>query len=91
MAAEITLPELLNTQGAYQLLDALKAARDQDVTLVADQVHHVGAQAVQLLLAARVAWETAGKKLTISQASNEMREGLELLGAAAQLKEATNG
>lgn len=87
MTAEIGLPEVLNTQGAKKLLKDLRQAADKDVTLKGDKVRHVGAQAVQVLLAARPAWQAAGHAFSISDPSDEMRRGLELLGADGLLDE----
>lgn len=81
VAEEIELPELLNLQGAKQLHEALVTAQGKDVSLLADKVRHVGAQALQLMLVARSSWHAAGQNFSISGGSPDFKTGLANLGA----------
>ncbi len=71
---------LLNTQGAYQLLADIRAARGKDIEIDASQVRHLGAQAVQILVSAKQSWGAAKNTFSILQPSLEFRQSVDALG-----------
>ena len=87
MPADYTLPDVLNTQGAGDMLDAISACRGNDLAVDASGVRHLGAQAMQILLAAQTTWDVDQKHFHLCNISDEMRRGLELLGADGVLRE----
>ncbi len=86
MPAEYALPEVLNTQGATEILSALKSHRGADLTIDASQVRHLGAQAAQVLLAAAKSWADDGHAFRFASPSPDMLRCVELLGAEDALK-----
>ena len=85
VTAEIIAAEILNTQGGLKLMNDLKAVRDRPVSIDASRVRHVGAQALQVLMAARAAWQADGLAFSITARSADLQLGLKALGAPGDM------
>ena len=81
MAKQIIADEILNAQAASHLLDELRAADGTDISIDVSSVKHLGAQALQVLLAARKSMDAAGHKLLLDAPSMDFVNGLKSLGA----------
>ena len=78
------LPAVLDMQAASAVLEKFLAARGADIRIGAADVQRVGGQCLQVLLAARAAWESDLNSLVFTDASPEFTAGLEALGASIQ-------
>ncbi len=78
---EISLPPVLDMIAAGALLEAFLHRRGQRLTLDGGQVQRLGAQCLQVLLAARAAWAADDEALELTNCSEDLRSGLDLLGA----------
>ena len=76
----LTLPQSLNGAQVTGLCEALVALRGSPITLRAGDVEHVGAQSLQLLIAARNTWSNDGHPFQIATPSDAMVRDLALLG-----------
>ncbi len=88
MSARIQSPALLNTQGAYELMEQISAAAGKAIEIDASQVRHLGAQALQILLSAKSSWEAKGNGFEIVNPSPDFRQGVNALGAQQLLASA---
>jgi chemotaxis protein CheX len=79
---EVGLPAQLDQKAAYALAETLLAERGRAVRLNGGSVLRLGGQCLQVMLAARRAWEEDSQALTIMPCSEELAAGLSLLGAA---------
>lgn len=79
----VRLPEVLDMRAAGPLAAELLERRGRDIDLDASDVGRIGAQCLQVLLAARACWETDGAALCVVRPSSGFIEGLALLGAPA--------
>ncbi|RRN60648.1 STAS domain-containing protein, partial [Caulobacter sp. 602-1] len=61
MAAAIALPETLDLKAAAPLKAAFLERRGTAITVEADQVRRLGGLCLQVLLAARKAWDQDGQ------------------------------
>jgi len=77
----IPLPETLDLPAAAPLAAALLARRGQDVALDASAAQRLGAQCLQVLLAAQATWAEDGHNFRIYGASAAFAEAAVLLGA----------
>jgi chemotaxis protein CheX len=77
----MSLPPILDLKAAAPLRDALLALRGNDVTLDGTEVQRLGGQCLQVLLAARAAWETDGYLFEIRCPSSDFADALTLMGA----------
>lgn len=66
------------------LQEALLAARGRDLVLDGGEVQHLGAAALQVLIAARRGWEEDGRALTLDGPSDALAEGLARMGATIE-------
>ncbi|SFP67637.1 STAS domain-containing protein [Tranquillimonas alkanivorans] len=85
MPETIIAEETLDLAGAARLLDTLKSHRGMAVTLDLGSVRQAGAPALQVLLAARSAWDADGVAFTLAPVSGPCREAVRLMGAEAEL------
>ena len=79
--ATFALAEGLILRAAAPLATALLQRRGHDLTLNAAGVRQLGGQCLQILLAARTAWQADGYRLHVADPSAEFMEALSLLGA----------
>ena len=91
-AASVVLADGLDMTAASPLKAQLLAARGSPLSLDASGVRKLGAQCVQVLLAARAQWSGEGLEWRITDPSPEFSEAARLLGcpdlAQADLAEA---
>ena len=85
MAAAIALPENLDLKAAAPLKAALLERRGVAITVEADQVRRLGGLCLQVLLAARKAWDQDGQSFSITGPSEAFVETTRLFGAAGAL------
>ncbi|AZS19784.1 MULTISPECIES: STAS domain-containing protein [unclassified Caulobacter] len=85
MAAAIALPENLDLKAAGPLKAALLERRGAAITVEADQVRRLGGLCLQVLLAARKAWDQDGQSFCIKGPSEAFVETTRLFGAAGAL------
>jgi len=78
------LPANLDMQAASGLLEKILAGRGADLRIGAADVQRVGGQCLQLLLAARSAWEADMNNLSFENVSPEFAAGLQTLGASIE-------
>ncbi len=80
--AVLTLPADLDLRTASALRAAILGRRGADLRVDASGVLHLGAQCLQVLIAARALWEADGHELEIESPSPPFAAALRLLGAA---------
>jgi chemotaxis protein CheX len=81
-AASIALADCLDMTAAAPLAAELRAVRGAPISLDASGVRRVGAQCLQVLLAAQTAWAAEGVAFDVIDPSPEFSDGLALMGAA---------
>ena len=79
-ATSLVLADSLDMTAAAPLKAQLLAARGTPIALDAANVRRLGAQCLQVLLAARATWQTDGAEWRIAQASDEFAEAVRLMG-----------
>ncbi len=82
MSHTLDLPPVLDLIAAPLLLESLTGHRGQTLTLDAGNVQRLGAQCLQVLLAARAAWAADGQALALENPSDEFTATLALLGSS---------
>jgi chemotaxis protein CheX len=80
LGTRLSLPEVLDTAAAGQLLNDLIAARGQPLVLDASASRRIGGQCLQVLLSARSTWAADNLALRIADPSQDFLDGLALLG-----------
>lgn len=83
--AAIALPENLDLKAAAPLKAALLARRGAPIEIEADQVRRFGGLCLQVLLAARKAWDHDGQPFSIKGPSEAFVETTRLFGAETAL------
>jgi len=83
LPASIALADSLDMTAAAPLAAALLAARGAPLNLDASAVRRVGAQCLQVLLAAQTAWSAEGLAFDVVDPSPEFSDGVALMGAAS--------
>lgn len=81
----IDLPAVLDLKAAGPLCDQLVGLRGKPVMLDASGVGKVGAQCIQVLLAAAASWQADAVNFTIAEPSEAFRNGIELMGLSGTL------
>jgi chemotaxis protein CheX len=81
MSNALELPTILDLIAAPSLLEAFTSRRGIALAVDAGSVQRLGAQCLQVLLAARAAWAADGQNLLLENISDEFSATLELLGA----------
>jgi len=82
-ARSLQLPEVLDLAAAAPLAKSLAEERGTDIVVDASQVQHLGAQCLQVLLAAASTWRAEGVALHIVNQSAAFLAALELVGVPA--------
>jgi chemotaxis protein CheX len=80
----LKLPAILDTKAAAPLTQAFLSHRGGDLHVDAADVQRLGAQCLQVLLAARAAWAVDGRNLLVENMSTECRAALGLCGVAPE-------
>lgn len=83
----LTLPAQLDTVSAKPLLLLLRDVRGVDLNIDASGVVRFGAQALQVLLAARKCWQSEGRLFRIWNPSDDLRASLQIMGATEFIEE----
>ncbi len=78
----LTLPRTLTLAEATPLASVLKENAGAPLSVDASSVDHLGAQCLQVLLAAAQSWRAAGHPLTLTHSSAAFTEGLTRLGVS---------
>jgi len=76
----LQLPEVLDLTAAAPLAQSFLARRGADLSIDASQVRRVGAQCLQVLLAAASTWQNDGMRLCLEKPTEEFLEANRLLG-----------
>jgi chemotaxis protein CheX len=85
------LPAILHSQAAPNLLAGILPFRGADLALDASEVRRLGGQCLQILLAARNAWQADGFHLLYTQISAELSASLTLFGLTDGLSTTSEG
>jgi chemotaxis protein CheX len=81
MRNALELPTILDLVAASGLHEAFVNHRGEALSVDAGGVQRLGAQCLQILLAARAAWAADGQSLLLENPSEDFASTLELLGA----------
>ncbi|WP_052699159.1 STAS domain-containing protein [Hyphomicrobium sp. 99] len=76
----LVLPDSLDSSSAANIKDLLLARRGSPLVVDARQVHRVGIQALQVLIAAAQTWRADGQSYKVTNPSSELLETLALVG-----------
>ncbi|MBU6396834.1 MAG: STAS domain-containing protein [Rhodospirillales bacterium] len=82
MSDAIELSPILDIVAAPGLLESIMQHRGRQLVLEAGHVQRLGAQCLQILLAARKAWAEDGVSLQYANSSEGFLTSLELLGVS---------
>jgi chemotaxis protein CheX len=82
MTEGLELPAILDLVAAPGLLEAFTSRRGQALVVRAGSVQRLGAQCLQVLLAASKAWAADDVPFAVETASEDFTLHLELLGAS---------
>ena len=77
---QLQLPEILDLTAATPLAQSFIAQRGSELRVDASRVRRVGAQCLQVLVAAAEAWKTDDARLRVINPTEEFLEGCRLLG-----------
>lgn len=78
----LKLPAVLDLNAASRLHEQVVALNGSDIAVDASQVTRVGAQCIQVLMAAAESWRNAGKTFSVNQSSETFARTLQLLGVS---------
>jgi chemotaxis protein CheX len=76
----LQLPEVLDLTAAAPLAQSILSRRGAELKVDASKVRRVGAQCLQVLLAAAATWKMDGVRLSLTKPTEEFLEGSRLLG-----------
>ncbi|VVT32441.1 Chemotaxis protein CheX (modular protein) [Rhizobium sp. EC-SD404] len=88
-AKVVELPTVLDLNAASPLRDRLLARRGTPLALDASRVERIGGQCLQVLLAARNAWQRDGASFSIDRPSDGFLNAVRQMGFAGDLTPAT--
>ncbi len=77
---KLQLPEVMDLTAAAPLAQSLLTRRGSDLSIDASRVRRVGAQCLQVLLAASATWKADGVNLALEKPTEEFLAGTRLLG-----------
>ncbi len=83
MTDGLELPPVLDLIAAPGLLEAFVGRRGHELAVNAAAVQRLGAQCLQVLLAARAAWAADGQTLRIENIPDDFSMTLELMGVTS--------
>lgn len=89
--AALKLPENLDIAAATSLAETFRKRRGRGLSVDASRVGRVGGLYVQVMLAAKAAWESDGKALKILQPSEAYCEAMRMCGAEALIPAGADG
>jgi chemotaxis protein CheX len=76
----LKLPEVLDLNAASRLHEQVLAHKGEDIDIDASDVNRVGAQCIQVLLAAAKSWRAEDQHFKVEPASDVFVKTLQLLG-----------
>jgi chemotaxis protein CheX len=76
----LLLPEVLDLTAAAPLAQSFLSRRGTELSVDASSVRRVGAQCLQVILAAAMTWKADGLRLSLDKPTEEFLEGTRLLG-----------
>ena len=76
----LLLPEVLDLTAAAPLAQSFLSRRGTELSVDASRVRRVGAQCLQVILAAATTWQADGLRLSLDKPTEEFVEGTRLLG-----------
>jgi chemotaxis protein CheX len=76
----VMLPECLDSAAASAVKEMLLARRGSPLVVDASQVRRVGAQSLQVLIAAARTWQADGQSYRLTNSSTELLDTLTLIG-----------
>jgi chemotaxis protein CheX len=76
----LLLPEVLDLTAAAPLAQSFLSRRGTKLSVDASRVRRVGAQCLQVILAAATTWKADGVRLSLDKPTEEFLEGTRLLG-----------
>ncbi len=86
--ASYRLPPVLDARAAAPLAQDLRARTGSSLTVIATDVQRLGAQCLQVLLAAQRRWEADGFRLHLQGGSEPFTWAVSLMGASCILSNA---
>ena len=81
MSSLLTLPDTLDMRAAGPLLELVRSRRGAPLRIDGSRVERLGAQCLQVLLAAQAAWAEDGHLFDIRDSSTALQDGFALMGA----------
>ena len=84
-AGGLDLPEVLDMVTASRLLEAFLGQRGQALGVDGGGVQRLGAQCLQVLLAARAAWAADEQNFVVENVSEDFLAAIELMGVAPDM------
>jgi chemotaxis protein CheX len=87
----LRLPAMLDARAAAPLAQDLRSRAGHDLTVEADEVQRLGAQCLQVLLAARRRWHADGRRLHVEAASEPFAWAVALMGANSLMADCVEG
>jgi len=76
----VFLPETLDIKAAAALAGSLMAAQGNQLVMNGSRVKRVGAQCLQILIAASKMWDRDGLSMTLSDPSEELKDAFRIAG-----------
>lgn len=80
-SATLQLAAILDLNAAGPLAHELSSLRGRDIEVDASAVRRLGAQCLQVLIAARTAWQSDGQGFSVVAPTDEFTAGVAILGA----------
>jgi len=83
-SAALILPDCLDASAAAAVKDMLLARRGNALVVDASQVRRVGAQSLQILIAAARTWQADGMSYCVTNSSSELLDTIALIGLSRE-------
>jgi chemotaxis protein CheX len=80
----LMLPDCLDASAAAAVKDMLLARRGNALVVDASQVRRVGAQSLQILIAAARTWQADGMSYCVTNSSSELLDTIALIGLSRE-------
>jgi anti-anti-sigma regulatory factor len=80
----LLLPDCLDASAAAAVKDMLLARRGSALVVDASQVRRVGAQSLQILIAAARTWQADGQSYCVTNSSSELLDTIVLIGLSRE-------
>jgi chemotaxis protein CheX len=83
-SATLMLPDCLDSSAAVAVKEMLLARRGNALVVDAGQVRRVGAQSLQILIAAARTWQSDGQNYSVTNSSSELLDTIALIGLSRE-------